>query len=393
MSFANPTRLRIGMQGNFGGKNYRIAGRSVLGEIEGGEVYYWNEYNLQSDAGEAATLVYDETERISQWRLFTRFEPEYPLSAADAAAKSVGDRLNLTGHDVSVTFRGYSQVYYIEGEAPEGEGVGTTAQYFNAGAGHSMQVVSWTGEDVEFYNGVNLTAGMVTSAFGIAADVDDDERSYSSFSGGSAGTVSGLQFGLFAVFALVVFGLMFHSCIGSTNYEGAPVARFAAEPRPFSVGASGTLFDRSYHVTGHAVVELAKVGSNWERHEYELTDDSGAKCLLACGEKRTDADWTLYEHLDPTIALTAREAAAKVAGDKLDLDGFNGAVKELVLATVMQTDGYTANGPRRGAVSYGLVGTNEYRVLLARWDAGGIQYFRGRTISAKTASAAFGGTQ
>ena len=393
MSFANPTRLRIGMQGSFGGKSYRIAGRSVLGEIEDGEVYYWNEYNLQTDTGEAATLVYDETERASQWRLFTQFAPDYPMTAAEAAAKSVGDRLNLTGHDVRVTFRGYSQVYYVEGQPPDGEGVGTTAQYFNAGSGHSMQVVSWTGDDVEFYNGVNLTAGMVASAFGVSGVVDDDdERRYSSFSGGSGGTISGLQFGAFVAFALVVLALLFHGG-WSPNYEAGPVARFAAAPRPLNVGAFGTLFDNKYHITGHAVVELAEVGSNWERHEYELTDDSGAKCLLACGEKRGDTDWTLYERLDPMIAPTAKEAAAKVVGDKLDLDGFNGAVREIVLSTVMQSDGYALSGPGRGAIKYGLVGTNEYRVLLARWDAGGIQYFRGRTISAKTAAVAFGGAQ
>jgi hypothetical protein len=37
MSFENPTRLRIGMHGNFGGKDYRLIGRVVMGETESGE--------------------------------------------------------------------------------------------------------------------------------------------------------------------------------------------------------------------------------------------------------------------------------------------------------------------------------------------------------------------
>src|SRR5579864_8324775 len=164
MSFANPTRLRIGMQANFGGKHYQLVGRSVLGEDEDGEAYYWNEYNLETESGEAATLVFDETERSSQWRLFTMFDPEYPMTAADAVTKRVGDRLNLTGDDVRVSFRGSSCVYFVEGKAPEGENVGTVAEYFNAVSGNIMQVVSWTGDEVEYYTGINLSSGLITSA-------------------------------------------------------------------------------------------------------------------------------------------------------------------------------------------------------------------------------------
>ena len=105
MSFENPTRLRIGMRGNFSGRDYSVVGWSVLGETEGGDVYYWTEFNLEATSGEKATLVYEAGERGVQWRLFTLFDPEYPMTAADAATKRVGDRLNLTGDDVRVTFR------------------------------------------------------------------------------------------------------------------------------------------------------------------------------------------------------------------------------------------------------------------------------------------------
>ena len=41
--------------------------------------------------------------------------------------------------------------------------MGDVAEYFNAEAGRIMQVVSWTGEEVEYYNGVKIKHGMVLS--------------------------------------------------------------------------------------------------------------------------------------------------------------------------------------------------------------------------------------
>ena len=79
MSLENPTRLRIGMHGDFAGKDFRLIGRVVMGVDVDGEIYYWNEFNLQTKDGESATLVYEETERGGEWRLFTRFEPDYAM--------------------------------------------------------------------------------------------------------------------------------------------------------------------------------------------------------------------------------------------------------------------------------------------------------------------------
>ena len=43
MSFANPTPIKVGMSGTFNGRQYRVAGRVVIGMDEGGEQYFWNE--------------------------------------------------------------------------------------------------------------------------------------------------------------------------------------------------------------------------------------------------------------------------------------------------------------------------------------------------------------
>jgi len=394
MSFENPTRLRLGMTGSFGGKAYRVAGRSVLGENEAGGTYYWNEFNLETDTGEAATLVFDETERSSQWRLFTLFDPEYPMTAEDAAGRRVGDRLNLNGHDVRVTFRGSSCVYSVEGKGPEGEEVGTVAEYFNAEAGSIMQVVSWTGEEVEYYNGVSLTTGMVASAFGLPQNLGGAGSGiFSSLSGSGSDSGSGNYLGVTKflvlavslVFILIVFGRF--SC--SRNHESGPVAKLPAPPRPLEIGATGTLFDKKYHVTGHAVVDIAEVGAHWEQHEYELTDDAGATALLACGGEPGGADWICFEPFVPMISLTAKEAAAKKVGEPVEIDGYKGKVSEIFLSTVEGIDGDGISGLKTGTVCYGLRGVNEDRTLLARWNSSGIQYYRGRTLPAKKAAAGF----
>src|ERR1035438_10112347 len=155
------------MTGKLSGKQYRVVGRVVLGEEEEGGTYYWNEFNLETDAGEVATLVYEETERGVEWRLFQMFEPGCPMAAADAATKREGDPLDLDGTHMFVRLVSKSRVYHIEGKAPEGVDLGDMAHYFNAVAGNTMMVVSWTGEEVEFYKGLDLSPTTVSAAFNV----------------------------------------------------------------------------------------------------------------------------------------------------------------------------------------------------------------------------------
>lgn len=393
MNYDNPTPVRIGMHGTFAGKDYRVAGRSILGEAEAGETYFWNEYNLETTSGETATLVYEQTENGGEWRLFTLFEPDYPMTAAEAATKGVGDRLNLTGDDVRVTFRGASEVYYVEGQAPEGESLGTVAQYFNAEAGHIFQVVSWTGDEVEYYKGVTLTRGMVAAAFGLPVEPEpaESDASFSSMSGSDSGDYTSMRkFGLQALFVVILFVIIFTR--GFTffrAYEAGPVTKIPAPAQPLEVGATGTMFDKHCRVTSHAVVEIGEAGSIWERHEYELTDDSGARFLLVCGDKPGGADWIFCEPFAPVGAPSPTQAAAKGMGDYLDLDGYKGIVKEIFASTVERSDGPGADPLQNGATSYGFSSSSESLTLLARWNQSGIQYFRGQTMTAKKGAECF----
>lgn len=392
MSFANPTRLRIGMHGEFAGKDFRLIGRVVIGVEEDGETYYWNEFNLETKTGESATLVYEEAERGGEWRMFTMFDPEYPMTAADAAAKKVGDSLNLTGTDVRVTLKDSSRVYRIEGKAPEGVEVGDVAHYFNAEARGVMQVVSWTGDEVEFYNGVNISQKSVMSAFGLPAIVTGASALSKSFSGDSDSTdyTGTLKFILQIAAVILVFFVAFGRSLScSTTYEAAPVKKIVAGDPPLVVGATGNLKDKHYRITAHAVVEIDEVGSRFERHEYQLTDDSGQTDLLVCGLQPKDKKWTLLKALNPLLPPRPQDCAAQKVGDVVNVDGVGGPVREIFLSSVRQADGAKTDGWPDGIEGFGYLAQSEYDFLLVCWNNQTISFQRGLSIPADTTVAAF----
>jgi hypothetical protein len=393
MNYENPTRARIGMHGNFGGKDYRVLGRVVMGETEDGETYYWNEFNLHGDDGSYADLVYEQTERGGEWRLFTMFEPEYPVTAADAATKRVGDRINLTGEDVRVTFVGSSRVYHIEGKAPEDVEVGDVAKYFNAETGRDMQVVSWTGEDVEYYNGVAIPQNVVASAFNLPRT---SEAEFFTGSGSSSWLGSntphydiGVKFllkgALVLFFFIVIFGRNI-SC--SMDSESAPVKKVLAGVMPLTVGATGKILDRNYHITAHAVMEIAEVGLCYERHEYELTDDNGRTAVLVCGLKPEEKDWHLFESVFVIQPPKPQECAAKKTGDILKLEGTTATVRELFLSTTRQAESAGPTDLHTGDVRFGFEADAGGDPLLVSWTVSTITIQRGKNISPKDTAAA-----
>ena len=377
------------MHGTFAGKDYRVVGRSVMGATERGEVYYWNEYHLETTAGEHAILVYDESERDAAWRMFAQFSPEYPISAAEAATKFPGDPLNLTGEDVRVTYRGTSRLYHVEGQTPKGDPVGTLEEYFNATAESIMQVVSWAGDKVEFYNGLTLTPNMVATAFGLpVASVQPAKRMFSSFSSSedsdedSRSYLSGFKFAVIALIALVVLIASFGRGCFFGGREAAPVTKLVIGAPPLNVGASCTIQGTPYHATSHALVEMAEVGTKWQQHEYTFTNDAGDTALLVCQGK----EWVWYQLLSLANRITPQQAAAKKVGDPVLVEGFTGRVSELFQMTVEQADGQGRLLPT-GTIRYGLAGTDGTRLLLVRWDQSGIDFFRGQKVDAKTVTA------
>ena len=384
MNFANPTRIRLGMAATFFGRNYRVIGRSVLGETEESGTYYWNEFNLETSGGEYADLVFEETGSGGQWRLFEMFDPRTPMTAKEAAEKREGDVVNLDGTPLPVTLVDRSRVYFVEGKVPEGVAVGQHANYFNAEAGDKMIVVSWTGDEVEFYSGRTIGHGAVAAAFNLSGLA----RLGFAMAGGRSllHTRSLRPIFFFGIF-VAVFLVMFPS-LPSTRRAPAVLVLPAAPP-PLAVGASGVLEGRRYRIASHALVEVAKVGLRFSRHEYELSDDDNNNSILISGAGANGGNWMMCAPIEPPAPLTPQGAAALAAGQSVKLDGDSARINELFRSTIREVDGASPHAGNPDDVLYGFAGQMKSSWLMVRWNASNITWLQGTALADRTVKAAF----
>ena len=384
MSFVNPTPIQLGMTGTFSGTQYRVVGRVVMGVMQGGEIYYWNEFNLEPEAGEPLTLVYERTEKGGEWRLFTLFEPEYPITAEDAASKRVGDLINLDGNDVRVTLVEQSRVYHVVGKAPDGETVGAYANYFNAESGDRMDVVSWTGQEVECYHGVTVPGSEVAAAFNIQLSL------FRSVLRNAEGRPESSPLAVWLVTVLV--GVI--ALVGGYSYlrpqrRPAAVIVTKAPSAPLQVGSAGRLKGVQFRIESHAVVEVAQVGRRFERHEYSLAGGDGEKALLVCGSSPGAKDWVLFNPLQPANPLTPRQAGGVRWGQTLNVDDLATKVGSLFQSTPRLVEGVETESVPRGSVLYCLSGTSDHSQVLVRWDANRIEFYQGQALPECEVLAAF----
>lgn len=371
--YANPTPLRIGMAATLSGIHYRVVGRAVLGMTEAGETYYWNEFNLLDDAGQSATLVFEETEDGPTWKLFMYFEPTYPLTAAEAASKKVGDLVSLDGTAAEVTFVGRSRVYHIEGRGPEGEDIGDIANYLNCDAGPQMLVVSWTGDEVECYRGMTLPPDDVANAFHFPRNAAYRPTGLGLAATGTPATTGpSSSRGLILVIGAVVAALLGYG-VYSAMRQPAPIKKQPARTAMLTVGAAGTLSAHPYTITGHAVVEIARVGARYDCHQYDLRDDAGNVLLLTGGLTGAN-DWRLFKPWQPANPLTPPQAAAKTRGSAVTLGD-----RTLVVHDLFQM--------RPAAFGFLARSTNEWAMVL--WTQDSIRFYLGTPVAEKDVLAAF----
>ena len=389
MSFENPTAINIGTTGKFSGITYRVLGRSVMGVVDDGTTYYWNEFNLQSDSGEATTLVYEVTDNGPEWRLFTMFDPQFPITTADAAAKRVGDPLNLDGTDVRVTLLDSSRVYHIEGQGPEGEDVGDRAQYFNAEAGRTMIVVSWTGDEVECYHGVTISASTVAKAFNLPlATLSRASLSKFELSGVTPPDRSSLS--MVAVAGGVLFVLFLIAAAPTrllSRSHPAATSRIVAPEAHLPVGGSGKIDGFNYTIVSDALVELNEVGMVFQRHEFHLRDQDGNGALLIRGWKPGDNNWCLLTLRDPSTPMTSPQAASVQYGQKIAFSDVSVPVDTLFRFTTLKVNTADVLQNATGKVFYGFSGGIGVTHMLARWDEDSINFYEGHSLSADPTSA------
>ena len=414
MSHENPTPLRVGATGTLNGWRVRVAGRLVMSVEVDGETYLWSEFHLVDNSGNSASLVFEEGEEGPEWKLFREFTPSHPMTAREAAAKDVGDTVNLEGTPVAITLVDQSRVEFIEGEAPEGVEVGDVAHYFNADTGSRMLVASWTDDEIEFYEGLDAPADSVAAAFGFTPNAKSrtesnasgfhnrgDENSASSLHGDGTPAGSGSS-GLLIKVVLVLLGgaglFGAYSCFSSGGSKtiaratGRPAPKISAPASRLATGAQGTLGGRTYEIVGQDIVEIARTAGRHDRREYVLREGRASPALLINGLSGGAQEWHLLRATPPPAGLTPYDAAAKRKGETVTVERGPVRVADLFQSKTAASapPGVIGSAPPRAAVQYGFVARDSDHWLLARWDEQQLQFLAGTAITEADVLAAFG---
>jgi hypothetical protein len=383
--YRNPTALGVGSEGDLFGGRAAVVGRSVLKSADG---YRWDEYHLKLAGGKETTLVYES----GVWKRFDLYDPDTKLGAVDASDYGVGDAITLRDRPAVVSYVGKSRVAFIEGVAPEGYRVGSEAHYFNAEAGDHLFVVSWTGGEVEFYEGQNLPRGEVERAFGLpepsllAGIFSGASGSLDSWFEGNrqlAGTVLG---------ACLFFTFIFFSGGGFSESPAEPPPPVAAPALRLAVKAQGDLAGSHYVITSHLLTDVSEMRGTFSRHEYDLTDDQGGRALLIQGISWDARQWYLFKSTfgparvwpTPTLAATYRQ------GQTVPINGEPATVRTLFLCRTAGGDGDVPAGARVGSVRYGFTAQTKDGWLLAFWNDTDIDILAGRILSERDVQQAFG---
>lgn len=390
MSRHNPTPLRVGMRGSLHGWSVRVAARLVLGVEIDGETYYWNEFYLIGDSGNHGTLVFEETEDGPEWKLFREFQPVRAMSAAEAAIKRVGDTVNLDGTPTRITLVDESRVHHIEGEAPEGVEVGDVAHYFNADTGRRMLVASWTGDEIEFYEGEDVPASLVAQAFSFASD-SATRPSASQFRGGDTPRPSS------ATYAKVIVVLLFIAAIagvflwqsGKRRTSSSRSYSPAAPAFRLAVGAHGKLGLEEFTINGSAEVEIARVRGRLRRHEYQLRNSRDETAFLISGLTGSVKEWHLLRPAQLNTPRDPYEAAALRKSARLEEGSRMAIVAELFRATTLSREGAADALPAPKSVRYGFVASRAGDSIIARWDETDLQFHAATQYAESDIQAAF----
>lgn len=381
MSHDNPTALQIGKSGMLDGRRYTIRGRTVLSTVVDGTKYYWNEFNLVAASGEAITLVYEEEEDGSDWKIFRLFEPLRPMSAQTAAAVRVGNTIDFDGTKAHVSLISESRVVYVEGEPPEGVEVGDAARYFNAEAPEKWFVVSWTGEEVEHYRGARISAKRIELSFDLprgAAGASSLAQPVAPSFDISLGQIGKILVGL-GFLAVWIYSQVDHD---DRRPPPPPPAKQIAPPAPLAEASRGSLLGHEYTLTAHALVEVDQMGGNFDRHEYTWTDDRGGSGLLIRGLAENKEQWTLLAPVAAPPNFTPYDAASLKAGQQTSVTGEPIRVSRLFLSKPLSNSGTATRAVWSDPLQYGFVAvTKDGNWLLARWTESHLEIFRGKMLA------------
>jgi hypothetical protein len=393
MSTLNPTLLRVGMKGPIDNRAHTVRCRVVLSVRIKGESYYWNEYILDDGSGELVTLCYEEDETGCVWRLFSELNPLRALSAREAASKKVGDEVDLGRGPLRVTSVDRSRVAYVEGDPPDWLAVGDEADFFNAEENGHMLVVSWTGEEVEYYYGGTISRRRVAETFGLPRLRDGGRPASTADSGARSASASGRHAWTGWLVLIGIVGTMaavFLLPLRGSDPRPAPPAKKAAPEYELPVSSQGALPELGrFQIEGRSLVEVGELGARFERHEYALRLPGGEKALLVDVAAPDAPAWLLLRTIPAPSAWTPSGLAALRVGQPLQWGGERFSVARIQGSRLLSLNGEAADLAKIGEQRYGLIAREPGEWLIARWSATELTVYRGRDLSERDVRQAF----
>jgi hypothetical protein len=302
----------------------------------------------------------------------------------------VGDTVNLDGTPTKVTLVDESRVYHIEGKAPEGVEVGDVAQYFNADTGKRMLVASWSGDEIEFYEGEDAPAELIARAFGFQTTA----RNLSLSSGKPAGMNSKRTAMIVVVVLFLVIGLAVYFWKSQGRNSSPRISQPArvfvpAPPTKLPIGATGVIGNGTYVINGMATLNIARIRGRQHRHEYYLTRSTGEPYLLVQGLNAAAKEWHLLRLMPQRPAPDPYKLATLRKNAPFEFSAGRAEISELFSAQTLNVEGDAAKFPPAGRMRYGFSGRTGQDVVVARWNETEVQVHAGVAYSEAEVLAAF----
>jgi len=378
----NPTKLTVGMTGVLDGRAATVVGWAVL---QSAERYRWHEYYVQLGGGGLIILVFER----GVWKRFDDVTAHGGFDAREAASYRCDSSVVFDSRAFRVAYVSTSRVLFAEGQAIEGVRVGSEARYFNAQREEGdLLVVSWTGDEIEFYAGKKLSNQVVPRAFqlpgpsllskigvSVREGMDPDSRNA----------------------AVIFVGLLL--LIGFVIWAGRrreptvnPPPIVPESVRQLVDHAQGVLGATSYTVLKHSIEEIDEVGFRFRRYEYELIDDRGNRALLVQSLNGGAQEWHLFRSLALPATLTPNVMGNIRGGNRVRLGTDDAIVRTLFLDRTPSGAGADPTNRSVGTVHYGFVARAADEWVLARWSESAVELDTGRAVPEAEVLSAFGAT-
>jgi hypothetical protein len=281
-------------------------------------------------------------------------------------------------------------VIFVEGNPPDWLAPGDEADFFNAEANGHMLVVSWTGEEVEYYYGGTISRKKVAETFGLphlrARTRSTTDYSFANQSSGNSWLGWVVVLGFFGVIAAV-----FLLPLTGSRGRPAPPAKQDAPEFVLPVGVDGTAPSLgSVRIAGLASMEIGELGARFDRHEYFLRSPNGFTALLIDASAPGSKSWLLLRAEPTPTAWTPAKLAALRVGQPLNWAGTGFRVTRIQASRLLVKIGDFPGFANVADQRYGLLAQEGSEWLFARWSETELTLYRGRELSERDVKQAFG---